>query len=244
MLDPVVLQRRLLLCLYAYGTNTGIHRVAAGDHGESERDLRYVRRRYLTPANVRRVISLVVNATLAARHEHLWGQATTTASDSTKIGAWDHNLLTEWHVRYRGPGVMIHWHVEKKALCVYSQVKACSSSEVATMVEGLVRHGTDADIDANYVDSHGQSEVGFAITKLLGFQLLPRLKRIGAQRLYRPGPGEGSRWPTIEAVLTRPINWDLIAEQYDQMIRYASAIRLGTADTEAVSFPPGRGGLL
>jgi TnpA family transposase len=234
MLDPILLQRRLLLCLYAYGTNTGIHRVAAGDHGESERDLRYVRRRYLTPANVRRAINVVINATLTNRHEQLWGQATTTASDSTKIGAWDHNLLTEWHVRYRGPGVMIYWHVEKKALCVYSQVKTCSSSEVAAMVEGLVRHGTDAEIEGNYVDSHGQSEVGFAITKLLGFRLLPRLKRIGAQRLYRPGSGQGDRWPTLEPVLTRPINWDLIADQYDQMIRYTSAIRLGTAETEAI----------
>ncbi len=35
-------------------------------------------------------------------------------------------------------------------------------------------------------------------------------------------------------MLTRPINWDLVADQYDQMIRYASAIRLGTADTEAI----------
>ncbi len=129
---------------------------------------------------------------------------------------------------------MIYWHVEKKALCVYSQIKTCSSSEVAAMVEGLVGHGTDAEIDANYGDSHGQSEVGFAITKLLRFQLLPRLKRIGAQRLYRPRLGEGKRWPTLEPVLTRPIKWDFIADQYDQMIRYASAIRLGTADTEAI----------
>ena len=49
-----------------------------------------------------RAITEVVNATLAARHEHLWGQATTTASDSTKFGAWDHNLLTEWHARTAG----------------------------------------------------------------------------------------------------------------------------------------------
>jgi TnpA family transposase len=35
-------------------------------------------------------------------------------------------------------------------------------------------------------------------------------------------------------VLSRPINWDLIAQQYDQMIRYATALRLGTADTEAI----------
>jgi TnpA family transposase len=34
--------------------------------------------------------------------------------------------------------------------------------------------------------------------------------------------------------LTRPIRWDLIAAQYDQMIKYATAIRTGTASTEAI----------
>jgi len=233
-LHPAVLQRRLLLCLYAYGTNAGIRRVAAGDHTETENDLRYIRRRYLTAANLRRAITDVVNATLAARHQHLWGQATTTASDSTKLGAWDQNLLTEWHARYRGPGVMIYWHVERKSVCIYSQLKSCSSSEVAAMIEGLLRHCTTMAVEGHYVDSHGQSEVGFAFCHLLGFRLLPRLKRIGAQRLYRPEPGPLDRWATLNPVLSRPINWDLIAQQYDQMIRYATALRLGTADTEAI----------
>ncbi len=233
-LDPASLQRRILLCLYAYGTNAGIRRMAAGDHGQSENDLRYVRRRYLTVANLRRAITTVVDATLAARAERLWGQATTTASDSTKLGAWDQNLLTEWHARYRGPGVMIYWYVERRALCIHSQLKSCSSSEVAAMIEGLLRHCSAMGVEGNYVDTHGQSEIGFAFCHLLGFRLLPRLKRIGAQRLYRPQPGPLDRWAALAPVLTRPINWELIANQYDQMMRYATALKLGTAETEAI----------
>ncbi len=34
--------------------------------------------------------------------------------------------------------------------------------------------------------------------------------------------------------MTRPINWTKIAEQYDQMVKYATAIRTGTASTEAI----------
>src|SRR5215210_1542320 len=36
-LDPATLQRRLLLCLYAYGTNAGIHRIAPGSWRIRER---------------------------------------------------------------------------------------------------------------------------------------------------------------------------------------------------------------
>ena len=52
------------------------------------------------------------------------------------------------------------------------------------MIEGVLRHDTEMEIERQYVDSHGQSEVAFAFCRLLGFQLLPRLKAIGAQRLY------------------------------------------------------------
>ncbi|MDQ4020956.1 MAG: transposase [Actinomycetota bacterium] len=34
--------------------------------------------------------------------------------------------------------------------------------------------------------------------------------------------------------LTRPIRWERIVEQYDQMLKYATAIRVGTASTEAI----------
>jgi hypothetical protein len=46
--------------------------------------------------------------------------------------------------------------------------------------------------------------------------------------------GDPGAWPRLEPALTRPIRWDLIAAQYDSMIKYATAIRTGTASTEAI----------
>ena len=142
--------------------------------------------------------------------------------------------MTEWHARYRGPGVMIYWHVERKAVCVYSQLKTCSSSEAAAMIEGVLRHCTALQIDKNYVDSHGQSEVAFAFTHLLGFQLLPRLRNLHRQKLYRPQAGQPNAYHHLQPILTRPINWDLIRRQYDELVKFATALRLGTADAEAI----------
>jgi TnpA family transposase len=119
---------------------------------------------------------------------------------------------------------MIYWRVERKSVCVYSQLKRCSSSEVAAMMEGLIRHSADLDsqITANYTDTHGASVVGFAFTYLLGYRLLPRLRDIGRSWLYRPA--DKATYPGLEPVLTRPINWELITRQYDQMIKYARAL--------------------
>ena len=35
-------------------------------------------------------------------------------------------------------------------------------------------------------------------------------------------------------MLSRPINWELIEQQYDEMVKFATALRLGTADAEAI----------
>src|ERR1700680_332906 len=126
---------------------------------------------------------------------------------------------------------MISWHVERRATCICSQLKTCSSSEVAAMIEGVLRHCTEMAVDRQYVDSHGQSEVAFAFCRLLGFQLLPRLKAIHKQKLYLPEDGNAATYKNIEHVLTRSIKWDLIRQQYDQMVKYATALRLGTAQT-------------
>ena len=177
----------------------------------------------------------VVNATLAARQPQIWGEGTTAcASDSKHFGAFDQNLMTEWHVRYGGRGVMIYWHVERGSVCIHSRLRRCSSSEVAAMIEGVLRHDTEMEVERQYVDSHGQSRGGI--------RLLP------AARLSAPAAAQGHRsaaalsaragrrvgLPEPAPVLARPIDWDLIAQQYDEMVRYATAMAERTADPETI----------
>ncbi|MET8877993.1 Tn3 family transposase [Nocardia sp. NPDC004604] len=243
-LSKDVLRRRLLLVLFGLGTNMGIKRVAVtGKHGESEATLRRVRHLFVNRANMRAALRRLVNATFAVRDEMWWGTGTACASDSRKFGAWSSNLMTEWHQRYRGPGVMIYWHVERKSVCIYSQLKSCSASEVASMIEGVLRHCTDMEVDRQYTDTHGASIVGFAFAHMLDFKLMPRLKNIGSAKLYRPAAGQDEKWPNLAPVLsTKTINWDLITQQYDQIVKYTTALRLGTAEAEQVLRRFTRGG--
>ena len=105
---------------------------------------------------------------------------------------------------------MIYWHVERKSLCIHSQLKSPSSSEVASMIEGVIHHCTEMEVDRQYVDSHGQSTVAFAFCRLLGFQLMPRLKAIHAQKLYRPEAGQADAYTHLQLVLTKPLDWELV----------------------------------
>jgi TnpA family transposase len=63
---------------------------------------------------------------------------------------------------------------------------------------------------------------------------LIRPKNIARQKLSLPDAGERDVYPHLEPILTRPINWELIRRQYDEMIKFAVALKLGTADPEAI----------
>jgi TnpA family transposase len=166
----------------------------------------------------------VVNKLLEIRNPRLWGEGHACASDGKRFPSWSQNLMSEWRSRYHGDGVLVYWHVETGAICIYSQLRSFSSSEVAAMIEGLVSHDTEMRVEKNFVDSHGQSEVAFAFCHLLGtVRLMPRLKRIKYERLYLPAKGMVGEFPNLTGVLTRPIRGDLITQQYDEMVKAAVA---------------------
>jgi TnpA family transposase len=234
-LPQAELQRRLLLSLFGLGTNTGLSSVSMGDHSVSYSQLQYTRRRFISKESLRRAIGQVVDATLAIKSPHIWGEtATWSASDSKQFGAWSQNLRAQWHPRYRQAGVMVYWHVAKQSICIYSQLKAPSSSEVSSMIEGVLRHCTAMQVDRNYVDMHGQSEVAFAFCHLLGFQLMPRFKSLHEQKLALPDKHLAAKLPHLQGVLGDVINWTPVERAYDEMVKYTTALRLGTADTEAI----------
>ena len=63
---------------------------------------------------------------------------------------------------------------------------------------------------------------------------MPRLKAIHVQKLSRPDAGQPDAYKNLQPILTKPIDWELIRQQYDQMIKYVTAVRLGTAETESI----------
>jgi TnpA family transposase len=228
-----ILQFRILLCLYAIGTNTGLKCLSSANESVSYDDLKYVKRRFITVENVRLILIEIINKILEVRDPRIWGDATTSvACDSKKISVWDQNLMVEWHARYRGRGVMVYWHVDENALCIYSQLKTCSSSEVGAMLKGILQHCTNMEMNQVYCDTHGQSTLGFGVSELLDFDLLPRLKNMYAQKLYYPSPSQRNDYKNLDLILKEHINWKLIEENYDEAIKHIVALKIGTMEPE------------
>ena len=232
-LEPDHLVMRLLLSLYAIGSNTGLKRISIANPDASETELHYVKRRFVNPTNVRLAIREVINAVIAIRDPKIFGTATTTvACDSKKLNAWDQNLMNEWHGRYKGHGIMVYWHVDTNALCIYSQSKTCTSSEVGAMIKGVLEHNTNMDLNAAYVDTHGQSTIGFGTCRLLNFKILPRLKNIHKQKLYVVSNSDKQKYKNLTSILKDTIKWKHIEEHYDEAVKHLVALKTGLVEAD------------
>jgi TnpA family transposase len=52
-------------------------------------------------------------------------------------------------------------------------------------------------------------------------------------RLYAPGLETDQTWSAITTVISaRKINWQLLAQHYDDLVKYATALKLGTAEAQ------------
>lgn len=235
-IESSILKKRLLLCLFGLGTNTGLKNMSNDANQENYSDLRYVKRRYIGSQNLRNAIQSVVDVLLKERDPEIWGTQTTgCAGDSKKIEVWDQNLIAEWHARYKGKGVMVYWHADRKSACIYSQIKTCNSSEVASMIKGALLHDTEMEMNEVYVDTHGQSTVGFALSHLLHFDLLPRLKNISRQKLYTVSKSAQKNYPHLEpALFSTPINWKIIKDNYQEILKLVISLRLRIVEPEVI----------
>ena len=101
------------------------------------------------------------------------------------------------------------------------------------MIQGVLRHCTEMEVDRQYVDSHGQNTVAFAFCRLLGFDLMPRLKGINRQKLYKVEANQS--FAILDPVMAaKSIDWELIEQQWDTMVKHAVALKLGMADAESL----------
>jgi TnpA family transposase len=234
ILDQDSIRKRLLLCIFAIGTNTGLKRTAGASKGIVDfEELRHIKNFFINKDDLREAINIVINKILKMRNPKIWKSISTAfASDSKQFGCYIQNLMAQWSPRHHNDGVMIYWHVNDQYICVYSQLKTCTSSEVASMLQGIISQESDVDIEYQYVDSHGKSDLGFALSYLQKFDLLPRYKSIGSQTLYLPS--EDFQVSNINKITTRNINWQLIEEQYVEMIKYTVALKLGICTAETV----------
>ncbi len=67
----------------------------------------------------------------------------------------------------------------------YSAPIECTERDAAYVLDGLLYHGADLEIDEQYVDTHGFTEANFTGFAMLGKRFAPRIRGLHRQKIYR-----------------------------------------------------------
>lgn len=63
---------------------------------------------------------------------------------------------------------------------------------------------------------------------------MPRLANLNTQKLAQCELGDYQKYPNLQPVLGDSINWQVIKEQYSEIVKYTAAMKEGHADPESI----------
>ena len=109
---------------------------------------------------------------------------------------------------------------------VYHQPLVLGTRQAGAAIEGAVRQRVVPAIERVAVDTHGYTDFGMGLARLLGFDLCPRLKGLRDRRLHVP---IDFAVPEAIASITRAtVALPVIEAEWDALVRLAASIRAGT----------------
>jgi TnpA family transposase len=154
-----------------------------------------------------------------------WGQGTLASADAMSLDASRHLWNARVDPRRRTYAMGIYSHVLDQWGIIYDQPLVLHQRQAGAAIEGVVRQTAVGTIERLAVDTHGYTDFGMAIGKLLGFDLCPRLSHLRDRRLHVP------REMSIPSVLAPVAESDISLTQveagWDQLVRVTASIEGG-----------------
>jgi TnpA family transposase len=234
----------LMAALVAHGTNLGISAMANSTEDLTVRMLQHVSRTCLREETIRRANAAIVNFHRALAVSQYWGGGEVASSDGQRFGVRGSSLLATFYPRYFGyydRVVSVYTHLSDQYSVFNTQVISCAEREALYVLDGLLENDTELPIRTHIVDTHGCTDQVFGLCYLLGFTFMPRLKNLASRRLFKPvgsleeGLFGGHTYPQLDALLKTTVDLNLIAEQWESLVRVAASLKNRVASANVIA---------
>ena len=95
-------------------------------------------------------------------------------------------------------------------------------------------HCSQMNLKKGYVDTHGQSTIGFGFSYCFHFDFLPRFKGLNKQKLFVADIKDKNRFSNLESVIAGSINWEKIEKSYKEVVKHIAALKIGMVDADVL----------
>jgi len=209
--------RRMIATLLCYGCNLGPKQTERST-GVSAASILYMRRRYCSEENLLEVIGYLSDCQHKTWLAYAYGDGTGFITDGTMYPAPKRSMHTEPHFRYgKGRGIISYPLVSDQYVALITQAITCSQYEAIQMFEALFKQKSNLPLLKNFSDSHGQSLLAFAFSRLLHIDLLPRLRTRKHKMIYKAS--RETDYKNLNDAIHGVVRWEYIRRYYDDMLR-------------------------
>jgi TnpA family transposase len=142
-------------------------------------------------------------------------------------------VLAHTNAKYgRDPVTTFYSHISDRYAPFYSKVIRSTVRDATHVLDGLLDHGTDIQIQEHFTDTGGVSEQVFGLCYLLGFRFAPRIRDLPDRRLFTfENP---KQYATLKDLIADKVDMALIERNWDDLLRLAGSIRDGKVSASLI----------
>jgi len=218
----------LLTVILADAINLGLRKMAQACPKITYAELTWTQAWHIRDETYTKALSKIVNAQYQHAFSVHWGDGTTSSSDGQNFNAGGHGQeYGQVNLRYgRAPGVQFYTHISDQYAPFYTNVINATVRDATHVLDGLLYHESDLDIEEHFTDTTGFTDHVFALMHLLGFRFAPRIRDLNDKKIYING--ESHRFMAIKSIIGGPINLKHIRAHWNEILRLAISIKQGT----------------
>lgn len=218
----------LLNVLLAEGLNLGFSKMAGATNTHDYFQLSRLSRWHVESEAMACALAKVIEGQSSLSMARFWGGGQTASSDgqffpSTRQGE-AMNLI---NAKYgHEPGLKAHTHVSDQFGPFSTQTIPATVNEAPYILDGLLMTDAGQKIREQYADTGGFTGHVFAVTALLGFQFIPRIRDLPSKRLHLFDPASCPK--EFKGLIGGKIKERLITRNWPDILCSAATMVAGT----------------
>jgi TnpA family transposase len=196
--------------------------------------LSWVQQNYLRAETLTRANALIVEAHAQLSLANVWGGGEVASVDGLRFVVPVRSINSGPNPRYFGVGRGVTYlnYTSDQFSGLNGIVIAGTIRDSVYILECLLEQQTTLNPVEIMTDSASYSDLMFGCFWLLGYQFSPRLADIGETRFWRIDPQ--ADYGPLNGLARNRINLDLIACNWDDMLRVAGSLKLGTVSASTL----------
>jgi TnpA family transposase len=217
---------KYILLTFTYGSNLGPVQVSKHLKEKiSAHIISYLNSRHSTCEKLDASLWDLVNLFNTLELPGFWGTGKHAAVDGTMVEMYKNNIISEYHIRYgRNGGIMFHL-LSDMYIALMGTFIPCGAWEAIYLLDLFIKNKSDIQPDTIHGDTQEQSGTVFALSYLLGVNLMPRIRNWKDLTFFRPD--KSIRYKHIDCLFKETIDWNLIKMHWKDMFQVVISIKEG-----------------